>query len=120
MASFQFKETRKTLDIQGPDGTVIKTYTLDIGNYETLKNMGREIKRIETAGEKINADSADEESFEELISIMREVIPVILGEGSFDVIWEACRENIISCLAFTNYLAEFVTEQIEEVKKAYV
>lgn len=120
MASFQFKDTRKTLDIQGPSGEVIKTYTLDIGNYDTLKNMGREVKRIELAGKNIKAESADEESFEELISVLKEVIPVILGEGSYEEIWEACGGNIISCLAFANYLAEFVSEQIEEVKKAYV
>ncbi|MDC7224196.1 MAG: hypothetical protein PQJ60_10680 [Spirochaetales bacterium] len=117
MGSFKFQSTVKTIDIENSEGEVVHTFSLDVGNYDTIKGWRDKLQTLEEFKDEAGLKNAGEDKLKAALS---EVVDVILGEGSFEIIWETAGGNVFACVAFTNYLASFVSEQAKAIQEAYV
>lgn len=123
MSGFTFNNTNRTFDVKVVENgieKIVKTYTLDIGNYDLLKTWTKKIEELGDISEKVEGDKPSIEVLDELKAALETVIPFILGEGSFNFIWNLAGGNLFACVSFVKYLGEFIQEQIKEIQKAYV
>lgn len=119
MSSYQFKDTKKTLDVQAQNGEVIKTFTVDVGNYNNLKRWSKELEKVQSAAELLKGGDNGSEYIDDLKQVIMDVLGAVLGDDAYEVIWKASGENVLSCLSFIYYLSGFLEEQIAEIKKSY-
>lgn len=113
---FQIKSTVQNLNIKNEAGETIKTFSLDIGNYDQMKAWSTTLIDLN----KLTEEKAGQMDMDGVKETFEQVIPAILGPGSFEVLWEAFGQNLIVCAAFGNKLLEFITSAMEKARKDYV
>jgi phosphomevalonate kinase len=117
MAEFQFKSGVKTLDVKDPNGNLIKTFSINVGNKEATKKWMKELKAVEIA---VSEMTKDETMLDQLEIMEKSIIDSVLGAGSFDLIYPICENNVMIMLSFVKYLSDFLNESLQEIYKGYV
>jgi hypothetical protein len=115
---FEFKKTYEEIEVGN------KTYKMEF-NDEKMKEYQQEftkvrdsyIKLLEVDETKMNEEEALKH-FEDIKSLAKKSLNVLLGEGSFDSIYEASGHSIINVYDFVWYLAEIVKERSVENNKS--
>ena len=105
--AFEFKSAKKTLDICGV------TYTVDVGNYKTLKTWRAKAAEIE----KLAITVGDGDEIDNLVMLERELITMVLGD--WERLWALSGENILVMLQLVKELGTFITTQMEDLAKQY-
>lgn len=109
---FQIKDTRKSLNIKNIEGEVIKTFTIDVANYDEMKVWQEGLLAFKSPDIDTDIDKA--------LVQFEKIIPSILGEGSWEFLWEVFNHNLIVASAFANDLLTFVNTAMEEARALYV
>jgi phosphomevalonate kinase len=117
MAEFQFKSGVKTLDVKDPNGNLVKTYSINVGNKEATKKWMKELKAVELA---VSDMSKDETMLDQLEIMEKSIIDSVLGAGSFELIYPVCESNVMLMLGFVKYLSEFLNKSLQEIYTGYV
>jgi len=114
MGEFTFKKS-KTIDVKSEAGEIVKTYTMDVGNYEKLKMWMSKAKEIDALAKR-NAEG--EPVIDDILALEKEVINMMTG-GDFEFLWELSEHNVFALLAFVNYMAGFVQDEMKTLRGQY-
>lgn len=107
MAEFKFRNTKKTLEIEG------KQYIIDIGNVDTLKAWAAQVAEI---SDKLQADS-DQTTIDRMVDMEQKVVNLIIGD--WERLWELCEHNVFAMLDLVTHLSEHLNAWIKERQDQY-
>lgn len=124
MRKFEFSKSYEEIEVHG------KTYKLDFSDdkrKEYIQEIQKFHKRFQKL-EKVNTDEMTEEEslqhFEDIKAIVKEIVEVLLGEGSFDQLYEDSGRSIMNIFDLIIYLKSIVEEKntrnLEKKQKQYV
>jgi hypothetical protein len=122
MRKFEFKQTYEEVEVAG------KVYRVDFSD-DKIKYYQKEMASfLEDANKLKKAEKTTEaqqlEHFENMKKLVERALETILGEGTFDELYEASGRSIMNVIDFVWYLYEIVQERKnvnrEEKRKKYV
>lgn len=124
MRKFEFKKTFEEVEIAG------KVYRIEL-NDDKIREYQEEIYSLEVdIQELLNVDETKltkeerEKRFEKEKQLACRVLDMLLGEGSFDELYEKSGRSIINMYNLVEFLAEIVNERSaqnrEERRRQYV
>lgn len=102
---FQFKNTKKYLEIKDSTGEVIKKYTIDVGNDILMKRIVPIVKELQSMNK---ADIDDPEVIEKIIDLEKKIIDGSLND--WDRLWDACDHNIFSMMELVKAVSSLIGE----------
>ena len=112
---FILQDKKKSFEIKKESGEVVKSYSIDVGNYETLKTWSEQITVVEKLAKEI---SNDPKGLEQLLEMDEKIISMVLGDWA--EIWELFGHNIFSVLKLVKALSDLVAGEIADIQKEYV
>lgn len=115
MSSFTIKKNVKSFEIKAESGEVLKSYNIDVGNYEALKTWSSKIDKIENMSKNMGKTA---DIFDDLKDLEKDIIIMVLGD--WDWVWETFEHNIFSILALVRALSDLVGEAMKEFYNQYV
>jgi len=117
MAEFILQEKYKTFEIKNIGGEILKSFKIDVGNYDSLRTWAGQIAEVERLSqEAINSESG----VESLMKLEETVISMVLGHDGWIWLWDAAKHNIFACLGVVKALSEIVKEEINSFQEEYV
>lgn len=116
---FQIPETVKTISIKDSTGKEVKSFSVDVGNYEYLEKWSMEAERM-TKMVKDYTNSPTLETLEGARGAMESVISAVVGTEGWEWLWSFTNHSISVCGAFARKLSDFVIKEMGEISKNYV
>jgi hypothetical protein len=116
MRTFEFKKTYEEIGING------ETYRLDFADQKLLQYQKEfrafQLKTVEMDEKAKTLETPEQELefFEETKQLVKEIIDVFLGEGSFDKIYEQSGGSIFNVIELVMVLGEIVEERMAKEK----
>jgi hypothetical protein len=117
--SFTIQETKKTFDVRNDKGDVLKEFTIDVGNYETLEKWTLQIDGISEIQERLK-DGIYEGVWKDLKEFEEKVVVMMLGQDSWDWLWKVTNGNVLVIVNFLNDFKGFLNEQLNAQLKGYI
>jgi hypothetical protein len=114
---FEFGKTYEEVEVSG------KVYRLEFNDNKIKEYQQKfiEIQKEYSELLKIDETKMSEEQalehFDEIKKVAKEAVTVLLGEGSFDSLYEASGHSIANVFDFIWYLADIVKERSEKNMK---
>lgn len=116
MKKFEFKKPIEEIEVAD------KTYNIDFSD-EKLKEYQKEFNHFYKQTKEIEAVKSDNLSDDEQLALMdqtkelvRKFIDKLLGEGSFDEIYEASGKSLINLIEFVAFLGEIIGERSNKLR----
>jgi|SRR5690606_3024239 len=124
MRKFEFKKTFEEVEIAG------KVYRIEFSDdkireyQEKFHSLEADVQELLNVEETKLTKEEREDRFEKGKQLVRNVIDMLLGEGSFDELYEKSGRSIINMYDLVEFLAEIVNERSaqnrEEKRQQYV
>lgn len=124
MRKFEFKKTFEEVEIAG------KVYRIEFNDdkireyQEKFHSLGADVQELLNVDEMKLTKEEREKRFEKGKQLVCSVIDMLLGEGSFDELYEKSGRSIINMYDLVEFLAEIVNERSaqnrEEKRQQYV
>ncbi|XQY90641.1 hypothetical protein ACNRWW_14035 [Metabacillus sp. HB246100] len=118
MKKFEFKKSYEEIEIAG------NVYKLGLSD-EDLRKYQKEFssffdKQQDFQKIKVDSLSYDEqvEHFDRMKNIIKELIELILGEGTFQPLYEASGKSLVNITELAEYLSEVIGEKLKVEKSA--
>ena len=112
MRKFEFKKTYEEIEVAG------EVYRVDVSDKK-LKEYQIEFHEFYKESQRLEKIDVDELSAEEqtemldnALGILEKVVNKILGDGSFDVLYEKSGKSIMNMIDLVNYLGDVVNERL--------
>ena len=109
---FQFKSTKKSFEVRSVAGEVIKTYYVDIGNRDTLKNVLNRFAQLQTDLKEIESGVMSPEAIDTIVLSMQNIIDTLLRD--WETLWRECEENVFAMLELVKALVDLCVEAMNE------
>ncbi len=114
MSEFRLQKP-KTIEVKDPEGTTLREFTLDVGNYDSLKAWQSKVGEIQELQKKLNEGAED---VDEIVRAGRELIEVTVGDWEW--LWETMNKNVYTMLAFISHISNFIQAEIKAKTEAYL
>lgn len=124
MRKFEFKKTFEEVEIAG------KVYRIEFSDdkireyQEKFHSLEADVQELLNVDETKLTKEEREKQFEKVKQLVRNVIDMLLGGGSFDELYEKSGRSIINMYDLVEFLAEIVNERSaqnrEEKRQQYV
>ena len=113
---FEFKKSHEDLEIAG------KEYRLEFNDAKLIEynksfdEFYQESKRLNQIDETKLTTNEQLDLFEDMKKMVKDILEILLGEGSFEELYEASDRSLINMMDVIMYLSEVVEEKMQNIR----
>lgn len=111
---YKFRSTKISFPIIDENDAEVKTYTVDIGSEQFLRE-------ISTKGKQLVAelDNIDKEDFSQINTSLKSFIDLVLGAGEFEFLYDRFDKNLFAMIELVRALTDDIDKKMKERLSVY-
>lgn len=114
MSEFTLRKA-KSITVKNPDGEILREFTLDVGNYQQMKDWQAKIAKINALQEKLKDG---EDHIDDLVALEKEIVETTVGDWEW--IWQATGQNVYSVMEFIRHISDHIHEEVKARTSAFL